>query len=233
MSKKIFISYKYLDTSVYQDTTLDKIPIPGLFAFDAITPRSYVNYLEKVLEDYAVAKWESGDNDLSKFKDSTIESELKDLIYDSSITIVLISPRMKDFTKVESDQWIPWEISYSLKENTRNGRTSRCNGIITIVLPDVSNTYSYCLEYNSSCNITTLKFADYFCFEIIGKNFFNSKHPKTYQCQVCTKTHYSGTENHYFVYAKWCDFIKNPQKYIELAARHSDTNDEYKIAKEV
>ena len=227
------MSYKYLDTSVYQDISLDKISIPGLFPREVVTPRSYLNYIESILEDTAIAKWESGDNDLSQFKDSTIESKLRDLIYDSSITIVLISPQMNDQTKFESDQWIPWEISYSLKEDTRNGRTSKSNGIIAVVLPDGTNNYDYCLEYSSACNSTTLKFSNSFCFKIIGKNFFNSKKLNAYHCPVCNGTHYSGTENHYFVYAKWCDFIKNPKIYIELASKHSETIDDYNITKEV
>lgn len=232
MSKKIFVSYKYWDNSVYQDNTLDKISNPNFISCKQITPRSYLNELSNILNDYAIEKWEKDDEDLSNFKDETIRSKLRDKIYDSSITIVLISPNMNDKTQAEQNQWIPWEISYSLKEYTRNNRTSKSNAMIAIVLPDIRNCYDYCIEYNNFCDTNILKF-DSCSFNIISKNFFNKKEPKTYKCSKCNYLHFIGTDSHYFAYAKWIDFKNNPSKYIDIALENQLNIDNYRITKTI
>lgn len=230
MSNKIFVSYKYYDINVYQNPDMDKIQNPLPFYYDEkVTPRSYLNYLSSVLSDYAIEKWEKDDEDLSKFKEVTIESKLKDKIYDSTVTIVLISPKMNDFYKDESDQWIPWEVSYSLKEITRNGRTSKTNAMIAVVLPDLQNRYDYCIEETACC--TNLKFSNFFF--IIGNNFFNKKNAETYQCRECGGKHYRGSDSHYFAYAKWIEFISNPKKYIDEALIHQANMSQYDLHKDL
>src|SRR5690606_36218645 len=104
-------------------------------------------------EDHIYNEEDDGQS-LANFSDEYIEAALRNKIYDSSITIVLISKGMKETWKTERDQWMPWEISYSLKEYTRNGRTSLSNGIIAVVLPDDRGDYGYYLNHDDVCNCT-------------------------------------------------------------------------------
>ena len=134
MGKKIFVSYKYKDSDVQ---TIPNVTPPTW-------PCDYVEYLHKyILSTDDIYKGEKGDDDLSGYSEEYIWNHLKDKIYDSSITIVLISPNMKEPYRHERSQWIPWEIHYSLRETTRKDYTSHNNAILAVVLPDKQGSYQY------------------------------------------------------------------------------------------
>lgn len=139
MGRKIFVSYKYADESVYSVPNISEY-LPKV--------RDYVTWLEKKFTERTdhIYKGEHDQEDLSNRTDDYIWSKLKDKIYDSTVTIVLISPNMKEENKWEKSQWIPWEIAYSVRETTRNDYTSHSNAILGVVLPDRNNSYNY---YNS------------------------------------------------------------------------------------
>lgn len=171
--------------------------------------------------------------DLSDFKESTIASKLRDKIFDSSITIVMISKGMKAFLKHESDQWIPWEISYSLKEHSRNGRTSRANAILAIILPDESGYYDYYIEEGTftNCNCRILKTG--FLFKIMQQNMFNIKYPTYNNCTDHTGSPSYIVESSYIKSVKWCDFIKNISYYLELSIKIRENIEGYSITKNI
>lgn len=89
-----------------------------------------------------IYKGESDGEDLSQLSDDTIWEKLKNRIYDSTLTIVMLSKGMREKYKAEKHQWIPQEISYSLKEISRidssgNSVTSKTNALIAVIIPDI------------------------------------------------------------------------------------------------
>lgn len=141
MGRKVFVSYRYGDDNVQA--------LSGKSIFDKTTVRDYVDRLESNLGKTNVYKGEHDGEDLSHLSKPIIENKLKDRMYDSSVTIVMVSPGMKDACKPDEDQWIPWEISYSVKLSTRNGRTSQRNAILAVILPDRNGRYDYATANNS------------------------------------------------------------------------------------
>ena len=222
MSKKIFVSYKHNDENVAKLSEDHKN-----------TARDYVDHLIDTQLDDEIYKGE-GNEDLSEFKDATIRSRLKDKIHDSSITLVLISPNMKEPHTAEQDQWIPWEISYSLKEITRNDKTSHTNAILAVVLPDRNNKYSYFIEDNTCqhCHCGTLKTNK--LFHILKNNMFNIKEPTFNNCSNHNSAApvYTG-ESSYVYSVKWCDFLSNKNHYLEKVISIRDNRKKYNITKEI
>ena len=227
MGRKVFVSYKYADTQV-QDLKLYEESIWFGKQKVQTKARHYVDKLAEILdnEDH-IFKGEEDGQSLADFSDDHIASKLRDKIFDSTTTIVLISKGMKNSWNVEKDQWIPWEISYSLKEYTRNGRTSLCNGILAIVLPDESGSYGYFLNYDSLCNCTNYNTP--FLFQILRDNMFNKKEPDTYICSNGSIIHRG--EFSFITSVKWETFESDPNYYLDKAIELRDKKEEYNITK--
>ena len=227
MGKKIFVSYKYADDQV-----------ENLKSNKNSTVRDYVDEFEDKLDSSDdIYKGESDGEDLSELSDDTIWEKLKDKIYDSSITIVFISPGMRETQKKDRDQWIPWEVSYSLKETSRKNKngdsvTSHSNAMIAVVLPDENGSYSYYLETKDCCSSRCTMHHTNILFEIIKNNKFNRT--KNASKRVCDNndTIWTGTCS-YIEAVKWSNFIANYQKYIDSAVERQEHIDEYNICKEV
>jgi hypothetical protein len=226
MARKVFVSYKYGDTyvqdlNVYEDTIWGKQKIQTKV-------RHYVNELAGILssEDH-IYKGENDGQSLADFSDEYIASTLRDKIYDSSITIVLVSKGMKNIWLAEKDQWMPWEISYSLKEYTRQGRTSLSNGILAIVIPDEFGSYEYYLTNDSLCNCTSYNTP--FLFQILSDNMFNKKENETSLCSNGTIVHHG--EFSYIKSVKWEEFKISPNNYLNKAIELRDNKDQFNITK--
>lgn len=229
MGHKIFVSYKYHDSNVKKISSEYGV---------TDTVRTYVNKLAEYIDQYSDHIWkaEKEDEDLSELKEDTIAKKLSDRIYDSTLTIVMISPNMRDSSKADKEQWIPWEVEYSLKETSRKNMkgepvTSSTNAVLAIVVPDKNNSYSYYINDNACCNggCRTLKTDT--LFEILRKNMFNEKAPNKRTCEN-NSVIYRG-DSSYIQSVKWETFIKKPEFYINKAYELRDNIDKYNIRKEI
>ena len=226
MGKKIFVSYKFADDHV-----------KNLSVYDNSTARDYVTKFEEILDSSDnIYKGESDGEDLSALSEAVIWEKLKNRIYDSSVTIVFISPGMKEKYRDEKEQWIPWEISYSLKEISRKNKngdsvTSKSNAMLAVVLPDEKDSYSYYLETKDCCESRCTMHSTDVLFTIIRKNKFNFKEALKEACATGHTIWYG--ESSYIEAVKWSDFINDYSKYIDSACKRQDNINDYEICKEV
>ena len=120
MAHKTFISYKYKESPIEDSAQQlrDKI-------------------ITKLGKDASYYQGETSDSpDMSDLATSTIKKKLTDMMYDTSVTIVIISPNMR------KSKWIDWEIEYCLQKNTRKDRTSQTNGVVGVIMK-VTNGYDW------------------------------------------------------------------------------------------
>ena len=228
MGRKVFVSYKYKDTQVLSMNKKDILALGGkLFFQDRPTRvRDYVDELQEIIGRDNINLGEKDGESLNDFANETIKSSLKDKIFNSSVTIVIISKGMKDNSIVEKEQWIPWEISYSLRVTTRSDRTSRMNAVLGVVLPDETGTYDWYYTSNPECNSVTHKRGQ--LFDILKSNMFNMKKPSTRECNGSTITL---GESCFIKTVKWKEFIykNNYNYYIEKAIEIKDNIDLYNL----
>ena len=211
----VFVSYKYHDDSVK--------PLGN----GQSTARDYVNRLETVLDRTSkfYSRAEKDGNDLSELNEDTIANKLADLIYYTSITVVLMSPNMMEIGKSEKEQWIPWEISYSLKETRRDIGKSHTNAVLAVVLPDKVGKYDYLVE-SHGCHrtIKTDKM-----FPIIGKNMFNKIGLTKTRCSCgCELNPYDSS---YIPIVTWEMFVNDPSSCLEEALSNRNSKEQFQICK--
>ena len=224
-ARKVFVSYKYKDFNV------KSLPeyTPGEDTDYLYTPRHYVDKIIDTIGVDNIYKGELGGEDMSHLTDDTIDSKLKEKIFDSSVTIVLLSPNMYDRTRLEKDQWIPNEIAYSLRNKTRGERKSKTNGMLAVALPDVNGNYDYAVVHRD-CGVRSWR-TDSF-FRIINLNMFNRSEKNHTFCNACFGYHHHG-DNHSYVHpVKWHDFISRYENYIDHAITLRENLDDFELTKE-
>lgn len=220
MPRNVFVSYKYADEDV--------LHLMGHFPTKA---RHYVDEIEKLLasEDHIYFGEHDGE-DLSDWSEDDIWVELKDRIFPTTCTIVLISPNMKEPNRYDKLQWIPWEISYSIRETIRNDRKSHRNAILAVVLPDKNGNYDYALRANHCCPTGCTTYFRDWMFTIIKENMFNRKNPNTNECVKASTVWYG--EYNYIPMVRWDYFVNHVSQLIERAENIKEDyeqNDSYEL----
>lgn len=200
MAHKTFISYKYDEA---QDTR------------DII-----INSLGDDAQYYQGETSESPD--LSDRKTETIREKLKEMIYETTVTIVVISPNMKN------SKWIDWEIEYSLKEVKRGDKTSHSNGVLGVI-QKVNGGYDWIETINRKPDgHTTTTHNENYMYEIINKNRFNQD-PKIYSCSKCKS--FDALTGSYISLIREEDFLSDPDRYINNAYEKSQNLSDYTLRK--
>lgn len=224
MGRNIFVSYKFADTNVQR---LSRTPW-----YETTKARDYVDELSELLNQNGhVYMGEGSDEDLSGYSDDYIYNHLKDKIYPTSVTIVLISPNMKEPHRLDKSQWVPWEIFYSIYQANRQGRVSHTNAILAVVLPDQYGSYSYMIEHKNCCPSGCRLLHTDKLFTILQKNMFNQKEKTRLECRLDDNV-YRGFCS-YIPMVKWCDFIQNIDSYLWQAEYTRDHIEEYEMHRSV
>lgn len=195
MAHKTFISYKYSEARSVRDRIISALGA-----------------------DASYYQGETSDSpDLTDTSTENIKRVLKNMMYDTSVTIVVLSPNMR------ASNWIGWEIEYSLKSITRKNRTSHINGVVAVI-KKVNGSYDW-FKYSSG---NGTKYHMEKIQDIIKKNHFNSNPP------IMNGDSWDWLDGSYIAFVEEDEFISNPRRYIDNAYDKSENDAEgYDIVKQV
>ena len=193
MAHKTFISYKYSEARNLRDRIIKALG-----------------------DDAAYYQGETSDSpDLTDTSTENIKKNLTDMMYGTSVTILIISPNMKD------SKWIDWEIEYCLKNTTRKDRTSHTNGVVGVIMKVNGNYdwFKYSTDKDDGCSVWNYRLEK---VHNIIKNNRGNQSPKKYSCPNCKCI--DALTGSYIAFVEEDTFIDNPQKYIDNAYDKSEND---------
>jgi hypothetical protein len=202
MARKTFISYKYSEAQDLRD-----------------------EILESLGEDASYYQGETSESpDLTDSSTESIKENLKDMMFATSVSIVIISPNM-----IKSD-WIDWEIEYTLKEIKRGETKSRTNGLVGVVMK-VDGSYDWLISHNKKDDGCNSRYTDKTkLYNIINSNRFNNITEDKYSCSTCKS--YDWLTGSYMSIIKEDDFLNDSTKFIENAYDKSQNLKDFDLTKE-
>jgi len=193
MAHKTFISYKFSEAQTLRDDIIDALGA-----------------------DATYYQGETSDSpDLTDTSTENIKKNLTDMMYDTTVTIVIISPNMK------KSKWIDWEIEYCLKEISRKGRTSHTNGIVGVIMKSDGgyDWFKSLSEKADGCTVASYENGK--VYPIINDNRLN-QNPRVYSCETCKSV--NELTGSYIAYVNEESFLSDPSKYIDNAYDKSEND---------
>ena len=202
MAHKTFISYKYSEAQDLRDRIIKALG-----------------------DDASYYQGETSDSpDLTDTSTENIKKNLKDMMYDTSVTIVIISPHIKE------SKWIDWEIEYCLKNITRKNRTSHTNGVVGVIMKVNGAMTGLNTPQLNQMDVLLLIIMIQKVYDIINNNRYN-QYPKVYSCNQCKCV--NALTGSYIAFVEEDEFLSNPQKYINNAYDKSEKDAEgYNLTKQ-
>lgn len=193
MAHKTFISYKYSEAQELRD-----------------------NIIKALGDNATYYKGETSNSpDLTDTSTENIKKNLKDMMYDTSVTIVIVSPHMKE------SEWIDWEIEYCLKNISRKNRTSHTNGVVGVIMKYEGSYSWFKSTQENSDGCSSISYDESKVYAIISNNRFN-QNPKIYSCNVCKTV--NALTGSYISYVDEETFLADPSKYIDNAYDKSEND---------
>lgn len=206
MGTNVFISFRYSDGATLK------------------------NELESIFDSSTDVISRSENVDRSEMSDETIRDYLYKKLKQTSVTIVLLTPKAVNYKKNifgDYDDWLYDELRYSLEDRYEN----KTNGVVAVytdkseydLYKDSTHTCDTCNE-TRTCR-TILNFNN-----LVRKNVLNIK--EYYKSESC-KGLYDSTKDSYISMVHIDEFKKNPSKYVEEAKEKRDRINQFEISKKM
>ncbi len=216
VKKKVFVSYKYGDCDVQDLGERYRAQHDPL-------ARDYVNYLaEHAVGD--VTYTGEAVRDLGGRPRDEIRDYLQREIHLSTITVVLMSPNMRDAARAEDQQWIPWEIAHALRDN---------HGMLAVALPDRQGSYGYYMDAdNGQGRYDGPHVKRERLFRILSRNMENLK-PALERNPPKVAPIQSLHDRSFITSVTWEDFLETPAYWLNVASQLRLMHDRFNLVQEI
>lgn len=184
--------------------------------------------LEELFDSSTEVINRSEDKDRSEMTDETIRKYLYEKLKDTSVTIVILTPKAINYQKDwlgNYDDWLYDELRYSLEDRTDN----RTNGVIALYTAEskddlIQISTHTCDVCNEEASCTTILSFD----NLVRKNMMNIK--DEYKTNACEGL-YDNEKDSYISLLHFEDFKKDYKDYIEKAKDKRDRKEEFDLVK--